>query len=151
MAVRARWGRGCALLTMLLDPGDVTLRHASAQVPERCRYLKVSRVCFLSLKAKGSCCLVLQPVVKGTFEKKHSVENGAWLRTGNCGGGGMARPSFQRVSESRASGGLLPAPGAHEVPLASLLWDLSNWPWRRITKEQSSEVPRKQAAVLNFQ
>lgn len=75
------WGRGCALLTVFLDPGDAKLGPSSAQGPPRRRYLKGERVCFLSLKAKGSCRLAGQPVVKGTCEKKRSVENGAWLRT----------------------------------------------------------------------
>lgn len=138
------WGRGCALLTVFLDPGDAKLGPSSAQGPPRRRYLKGERVCFLSLKAKGSCRLAGQPVVKGTCEKKRSVENGAWLRTGNGGGRGRGSPSSPAsASASRARGGLY-APGSPEAPLAPPLWDLSNWLWRRVAEEQSSGAPQAQ-------
>lgn len=139
------WGRGCALLTVFLGPGDAKLGPSSAQGPPWRRYLKGERVCFLSLKAKGSCRLAGQPVVKGTCEKKRSVENGAWLRTGNGGGRGRGSPSSPAsASASRARGGLLHAPGSPEAPLAPPLWDLSNWPWRRVAEEQSSGAPQAQ-------
>lgn len=98
------WGRGCALLTVFLDPGDAKLGPSSAQGPPRRRYLKGERVCFLSLKAKGSCRLAGQPVVKGTCEKKRSVENGAWLRTGTAEAGDGARPPLQRLRLHRGPG-----------------------------------------------
>lgn len=37
------WGRGCALLTVFLDPGDAKLGPSSAQGPPRHRYLKGER------------------------------------------------------------------------------------------------------------
>lgn len=97
-------GCGCALLTVFLGPGDAKLGPSSAQVPPRRRYLKGEQVCFLSLKAKGSCRLAWQPVVKGTCEKKRSVENGAWLRTGTAEAGDGARPPLQRLRLHRGPG-----------------------------------------------
>lgn len=118
-------GRGCALLTVFLDPGDAKLGPSSAQVPPRRRYLKGERVCFLSLKAKGSCRLAGQPVVKGTCEKKRSVENGAWLRTGTAEAGGGARPPLQRLRLHRGPGvasSTRPGPGGSSgsSPLGSV-------------------------------
>lgn len=98
--------------------------------------------CFLSLKAKGSCCREVQPGVKRTSEESVQRQTGPELRAGKCKGcpQGTVTLSSHSVCLERGFWGVpvcppTSSPVARQALLASLLWNLSRSLWQKVAKE----------------